>query len=94
MGEYFDVGKCKDDVVYTTHIALILEHNRLKQNLKTLRERGGARFCGFGSDWNAVCRKVSSLYTMLKANVDVLLAHLSSRQFAKRERQNICGLHN
>jgi len=19
MGEYFDVGKCKDDVVYTTH---------------------------------------------------------------------------
>jgi len=47
MGDYFDVGKCKDDVVYTTHIAPILEHNQLILNLNTLRERGNYRERGF-----------------------------------------------
>jgi len=83
MGDYFHVGQCKDDVVYTTHIAPILEHNRLIQNLKTFKERGNYQMRGFlvaEAVGTRFAGKVASCYTILKSNVDVLVSYLSSRQ--------------
>jgi len=70
-----------NNIVYTTHIAPILEHNCLTQILKTLRERGNYQEPGFlvaeaVGTWFA--GKVSSCYTIIKSNVDVLISYLSS----------------
>jgi len=87
----------EDDVVYTTYIAPILEHNRLIQNLKTFKERGNYQERGFlvaEAVGTLFASKVSSCYTILKANVDVLVSYLSSRQLPRGKKRNICALHN
>jgi len=81
-----DYNDSNDDILYMTHLAPIIEHNRLLQNLKTLKESEnyevrsflvseaiGTRFAG----------KVSSCYTMLKGNMDVFVSFLSSRNGAQ-----------
>jgi len=83
--------------VYTTHIAPILEHNRLIQNLKTFKERGNYQERGFlvaEAVGTRFAKKVSSCYTILKSNVDVLVSYLSSRQLTRGKKRHICSLHN
>jgi len=63
-----DYNDDEDDVMYTTHIAPILEHNRLIKNLKTLIEKGNYQERGFlvtevVEMWFTT--KVSSCYTIL-----------------------------
>jgi len=74
------------DVMYTTHFAPILEHNSLTKYLKTLKGNADYKVRGFlvaeaiGSRFS---KKPSSCYTMLKANVDVLVSYLSSDEKAQ-----------
>jgi len=66
----------KDDVVYTTHIAPILEHNRLIQNLKTFKVRGNYQDRGFlvaEAVGTRFASEVSSCYTILKSNVSIFI---------------------
>jgi len=75
-----------DDILYTTYLAPILEHNRLLQNLKILKERENYEVRGFlvsEAIGTKLAGKVSGCYTMLKANVDVLVSFLSSRNGAQ-----------
>jgi len=94
----FDLfNEYKDEIVYTTYIAPILEHNRLIQNLKILRERANYQMRGFLVSEAVGTRfagKVSSCYTVLKANVDVLVSYLSSRHLPRGKKRNICSLNN
>ncbi len=97
MAEDVGIIGGKDDVVYTTHIAPILEHNRLIQNLKTFKERGNYQERGFlvaEAVGTRFAKKVSSCYTILKSNVDVLVSYLSSRQLTRGKKRHICSLHN
>ncbi len=95
MANDFDIDEGEDDVVYTTHIAPILEHNRLIQNLKAFKERGNYQERGFlvaEAVGTRFASKVSSCYTILKANVDVLVTYLSSRQLPRGRKRSICSL--
>jgi len=79
FGDDYDDGN--DDILYTTHLAPILEHNRLLNNLKGLKERENYEVRGFlvsEAIGALFATKVSSCYTMLKANADVLVSFLPS----------------
>jgi len=96
IGIDFD-GDGEDDVAYTTYIAPILEYHRLIVNLKTLRERGNYQVRGFlvaEAVGTRFAGKFSSCYTIVKANVDVLVSYLSSRDLTRGKKQTICSLHN
>jgi len=78
FGDNYDDGN--DDIVYMTHLAPILEHNRLLKNLKGLKERENYEVHGFlvlEAIGARFATKVSGCYTMLKANADVLVSFLS-----------------
>jgi len=89
--KYYFGDDCDDDdgddegILYTTHLAPVLEHNHLLKNLKTLkRENYEVRgFLVSEAIGTRFATKVSSSYTMLKANVDVLVSFLSSYNEAK-----------
>jgi len=70
-----------DNVLYTTRIAPILEHNRLLKNLAILKRKGNYRVRSFlvaEAVGRRFAQKPSRCYTVLKANVDVLVAYLTS----------------
>jgi len=100
--DYNDDGK--DDVIYTTYMALILEHHRLQmehrcltENLKSFKQRGNYKVRGFlvaEAVGTRYATKVSSCYTMLRMNMDVLVSYLSSRPLARGKKRAICSLHN
>jgi len=69
-----------DSVLYATHFAPILEHNRLTRNLIALRKKENDQVRGFlvaEAIGTRFAQKPSSCYTVLKANVDVLVSYLS-----------------
>jgi len=75
-----------DDILYTTYLAPVLEHNRLLQNLKMLKERENYEVRGFLVSEAVGTRfagKVSHCYTMIKGNMDVLVSFLSSHNEAQ-----------
>jgi len=90
---FFDIGDDVDDddpyddgsELYATRFAPILEHNRLTNNLITLRRRENSHVRGFlvaEAIATRSTKKFSSCYTVLKANVDVLVSYLSSDEKA------------
>jgi len=92
-----DADADNDDILYTTHLAPILEHNRLIKNLRTLKEKANYEVRGFlvaEAVGTRFAGDLSSCYTMLKANVDILVSYLSSRHLPRAKKRNICFLHN
>jgi len=90
-------GDGEDDVAYTAYIAPILEYHSLTVNLKTLRERGNYQVRGFlvaEAVGTRFAGNISSCYTIVQANVDVLVSYLSSRDLTRGKKRNICSLHN
>jgi len=87
----------KDDIVYTKHIGPILEHNRLIQNLKRIDETVSYGERGFLMS-EAVGRQyatnLSSCYTIVKANMDVLVSYNISRQLSRGKKRSIWSLHS
>ncbi len=92
---FFDIGEDVNDddpyddgsELYATHFAPILEHNRLTINLKTLRRRENTKVRGFlvaEAIGRQFANKPSSCYTVLKANVDVLVSYLPSDERAQQ----------
>jgi len=78
--EHFDDDDEEDDL-YTTYLAPVLEHNCLRHNLKTLKEREKYEVRGClvsEAVGTGFAENVSSCYTVLKANLDVLVSSLSS----------------
>jgi len=76
----------EDDELYTTHFAPILEHNRLLKNLTILKRRENYQVRGFlvaEAVGSRFAKKPSSCYTVLKANVDVIVSYLTSDQNAQ-----------
>jgi len=93
----YDGGDINYEVVYTTYIGPILEHNRLIKYLKTLKDRGNYKERGFlvaEAVGTRFATKVSCCYTILKANVDVLVSYLSSTDLPRGKKRNICSLDN
>ncbi len=92
-----DADADNDDILYTTHLAPILEHNRLIKNLRTLKEKANYEVGGFlvaEAVGTRFAGDLSSCYTMLKANVDILVSYLSSRHLPRAKKRNICFVHN
>jgi len=80
-------NKDDHDVLYTTHFAPVLEHNRLTKDMEILKGTVNNKVRGFLvaeliGRWS--CNKPSSCYTVLKANVDVLVSCLSSDEKAQQ----------
>jgi len=78
-------NKDDPDVLYTTHFAPILEHNRLTRKLKTLK--GNIKVRGFlvaEVIGRRFCKKPSGCYAVLKANVDVLVSYFLSDEKARQ----------
>jgi len=70
-----------NDDLYATCFAPILEHNRLKKNLETLKNKENYEVRGFlvsEALGTRFAENPSSCYTMLKVNVDVLISCLLS----------------
>jgi len=70
-----------EDVQYTIHYAPILEHNRLIKNLTRLKKDENCQVRGFlvaEVIGRRFAQKPSSCYTVLKANVDVLVSYYHS----------------
>jgi len=82
----YDADDDDDDILYTIHLAPILEHNRLIKNLRSLKVNGNDKVRGFlvaEAVGTRFARDLSSCYTLLKANVDVLVSYLSSRHLPR-----------
>jgi len=68
-----------DNVLYQTHFSPIPEHNRLTKNMITLRKKENYQVRSFlvaEAVGTRFAKKPSSCYTVIKANVDVLVAYL------------------
>jgi len=84
---FFDNGDDDDDVLYTTHIAPILQHNCLIKNLAILKIKENYQVHGFlvaEAVGRQLAKKPSCCYTVLKVNVDVLVAYLTSNENAQQ----------
>jgi len=82
-----DDDNAEDDELYTTHIAPILQHNRLIKNLTILKRKENYQVRGFlvaEAVGRQFANKPSCCYTVLKANVDVLVAYLASDEKAQQ----------
>jgi len=78
----------RDDELYTIYFAPILEHNRLLKNLTIFKRKENYQVRGFlvaEAVGRLFAKKPSSCYTVLKANVDVLISYLTSDENAQQQ---------
>jgi len=84
---YFYDDDGRDDEEYTILFAPILEHNRLLKNLTILKRKENYQVRGFlvaEAVGRRFAKKPSSSYTVLKANVDVLVSYYLSSDGKKQ----------
>jgi len=96
MDNDFDIGEGKDDVVYTTHIAPILEHYPLINNLKKSFQRKGklqrTRLSGGRSGWNAVRHKGFGCLTQFYRRMRMYASLIFHRGVCQeRKKKHLCS---